>query len=349
MGSFGSLFERLPLLLGFLPVLLFLVALLLMDSYKLVATRAIFVTIAIGCAAAILSFLVNRALLGLHVEAETLRRYVAPVVEEVIKAAYILYLIRSEKVGFMVDAGIRGFAVGTGFALVENLYYARSLGDYGVMLWLIRGLGTAIMHGSASAIVGILGKSLAERHPRAAWTFAPGLVIAIAVHSVFNHFLVSPLLAAGIMVLLMPLLVVAVFERSEKATQDWLGVEFDSEVELLEKILTGELTDTRAGRYLESLRQRFSGAVVSDMLCLLRVHLELALRAKGMLVAQAAGVRVAPDEHVRANFAELEYLRSSIGRTGMIAMLPILRNSGRDLWQLQLLSQRAERVENPKR
>lgn len=334
----GALLELLPLLLGFLPVLFFLAALLLMDSYKLVSTKAILFTIAIGCVAAIVSFAANRCLLGLNLDSHVLRGYIAPVVEESVKSIYVFYLLRKERVGFMVDAGIRGFAVGTGFALAENIYYARTLGDYGLMLWLIRGLGTAIMHGSATAIVGILAKGLADRNPsRFVWTFLPGLCIAITVHSLFNQFLVNPLIATSIVVLVMPLLVVAVFERSEKATRDWLGMEFDSDVELLQRILSGEIADTRAGRYLESLRHRFPGSVVADMLCMLRIHLELALRAKGLLVAKAAGVHVSPDERVRANFAEMKYLERSIGRTGMIAILPILRTSSRDLWQLYVL------------
>ncbi|HTK70326.1 MAG TPA: PrsW family glutamic-type intramembrane protease, partial [Candidatus Eisenbacteria bacterium] len=256
----AHLFDSLPILLGFLPVLLFLAALLLLDSYKLVTGRAIVVTLGVGAAAALVSFAWNRGLLAAGLDEGALRSYVAPVIEEVAKAAFLIYLVRSQRVGFMVDAGIRGFAVGTGFAVVENLYYARALGDYGVLLWLVRGLGTAIMHGSTSGIVGILSKSLADRHRTSAWwVFLPGLAIAIGSHAIYNHFFVNPLLATAIMCLLMPPLVIAVFERSERATQEWLSSEFDSDLELLDSIHSGELGETRVGRYLESIRHRFPG------------------------------------------------------------------------------------------
>ncbi len=75
-----------------------------------------------------------------------------------------MYLIRQEKVGFMVDAGIHGFALGTGFALIENFYYALSLGSADPLVWLVRGLGTAVMHGSVTAIVGIVSKDPTDRH-----------------------------------------------------------------------------------------------------------------------------------------------------------------------------------------
>jgi hypothetical protein len=73
------------------------------------------------------------------------------------------------------------------------------------------------------------------------------------------------------------------------------------------------------------------------MLCLLRIHLELSLRAKGILIARAAGVEVPLDEEVRANFEEMRYLERSIGKTGRLAILPLRRTSGRDLWQLHVL------------
>src|SRR5256885_8503991 len=53
--------------------------------------------------------------------------------------------LRSAHVGFLVDAAILGFAVGTGFAVVENVYYASVMRDLELGLWLVRGLGTAVM------------------------------------------------------------------------------------------------------------------------------------------------------------------------------------------------------------
>jgi hypothetical protein len=40
---------------------------------------------------------------------------------------------------------------------------------------------------------------------------------------------------------------------------------------------------------------------------------------------------------VQAKFDELKYLEKSIGRTGRFAIMPVLRWSSRDLWQLHML------------
>ena len=53
----------------------------------------------------------------------------SPWLEESLKAALIVYLIRTRRVGMLVDASIYGFAVGTGFALFENFYYLATRPD----------------------------------------------------------------------------------------------------------------------------------------------------------------------------------------------------------------------------
>jgi len=325
------------ILVGLLPVVLFLGALILMDSYKLVSRKSVALALLAGALSAGICYFVNRRLLVSHIGDATLHRYVAPLVEESVKALYLVFLIRTAQVGFLVDAGILGFAIGTGFALVENLYYAGATGDTGIGLWIIRGLGTAVMHGSATAIVGILSKSLIDRSGSGSLLlFLPGFLLAAAAHALFNRVVVNPFLSTAAILVTMPLLVGIVFERSDRSTRDWLGMGLDTDLALLDVIESGRVEDTPVGAYLSSLN-RFPGPVVADMLCLLRIHLELSLRAKGILIGRAAGVEIPVDEDVRANFQEMKYLERAIGRTGRIAMKPLLRTSNRDLWELHVL------------
>lgn len=335
--------EIVEIAVSLIPVLAFLAALLVLDSFKLVTTRSVLAAIGFGVVAAVAAFVANAWLLqGAGLSANTLRRYAAPVIEEVLKCIYLLHLIRSHRVGFLVDSAIYGFAVGTGFALVENIYYLSALEGAGLLVWIIRGFGTAILHGSTMAIFGILSKSLTDRHDsNAILYFLPGLGVAVIVHGIFNHVPLNPLALAAILVIVMPMLVVFVFERSETATRRWLGVGFDTDVQLLELILSGEIRQDRIGQYLYSLKARFPGTVVADMLCLLQIHAELSVRAKGMLIAREAGIKLDVDEKVTANLKELRFLEESVGKTGWLAISPILCRSRRDLWQLYMLGKSA--------
>ena len=102
---------------GLLPVLIFLVVLVWMDSYKLVRLKTVLAVIAVGGLTALAAMYVNGWLISaLGVELKPYSRYVAPLVEEVLKALVIVYLFRSSRIGFLVDAAILGFAVGAGLA-----------------------------------------------------------------------------------------------------------------------------------------------------------------------------------------------------------------------------------------
>jgi len=324
--------------LGLLPVASFLAVLLLLDSYKLMRLRAVVGVVLAGMLAAGVAYAVNGALLA-HLDFATYTRYVAPFIEEALKALVIAALVRAHRVGFLVDAAIFGFAVGTGFALVENLNYLALQPDSALGTWVVRGFGTALMHGGAAASFAVLALAWLERGGgRWRWrALAPGYALAVLLHSAFNHFLFSPLQATLGIVFVLPLVLWAVFARGEAALAEWLGRGFDADAEMLELINSGRLADSPIGRYLQALKARFHGPVVADMLCYLRVHTELALRAKGVLLARENGFDVPLDAATREKFAELGYLEKSVGRTGLLALHPVLRKSRRDLWQLYLL------------
>lgn len=326
---------------GIVPVFLFLGALVLLDSYKLVALRAILLSVGAGVLAAVASYGVNSVLRpGLDLDFTRFSMYVAPVVEETLKALFVIYLLQRNKVGFVVDAGIHGFGIGTGFAFLENLYYLQLNPDASPLTWCARGLGTAIMHGGATAIVAMVSQTLQTRHR----TFRPalllpGLGVAVILHSLYNHFLLHPLLATALIALVVPALSVAVFQRSERETTAWLGAGFDTDQELLKAVRAGRVSETPAGRYLTTVRSRFAPEEIVDMMCLLRLRGELAIRAKGILLMREAGFDAAPDPSVKEKFEELRYLEKSIGRTGLLALRPFLHTSTRDLWQLNMLTE----------
>ncbi len=85
------------------------------------------------------------------------------------------------------------------------------------------------------------------------------------------------------------------------------------------------------------VKDRFQGPVVADLLCYLRLHTELALRAKGVLLMRECGFEAAIDAATRERFVELRYLEKSIGRTGRLAIQPMLHMSHKELWQLYMI------------
>jgi RsiW-degrading membrane proteinase PrsW (M82 family) len=325
--------------IALLPVLAFLALLKAIDSYALVPPRELGRALLAGAVIAGVCWLVNGRIAELlpgGIEAFPL--FAGPVIEEVLKAAFVAWLILSARTGFLVDAAILGFAVGAGFALVENVAYLLHLENATVWLWGVRGFGTAIMHGSTTAMFAILGKGLSDRHPECAKrSLLPGLLLAIAVHVAFNHFPFGPVATALLVLITMPLLLVWVFARSEQATREWLGTGFDDDARVLESLMSADFPDSPVGRYLESLRSHFPAGIIVDLLCLLRIHLELSVRAKGIMLAREAGIDVPLGNDVKPKLEEMAVLEKSIGATGRLALHPVRRMSRRDLWELYVL------------
>jgi RsiW-degrading membrane proteinase PrsW (M82 family) len=327
-------------LLGLLPVCCFLAALVYLDSYKLVPLKWVVATIILGCATGIASYPLNSiGLQWFDLDFTAYTRYVAPMVEESLKALVVWALMRHNRIGFLVDAAIFGFAVGAGFAIFENLYYLTILPDLKLGTWIVRGFGTAIMHGGATAIFAVVAHTMIEQYPtRGGLALLPGLLIAAITHSVFNHFFFSPIVNTALVLGILPLLFTVIFDRSDKALSDWLGAGFDADTELLELINSGELSTSKVGQYLQSLREKFEGPIVADLLCYLRLHTELSIRAKGLLMMRESGFMNKTGEETRAKLEELRYLEKSIGATGKLTIKPFLRMSQKDLWQFYMLS-----------
>jgi RsiW-degrading membrane proteinase PrsW (M82 family) len=334
--SVGILFD---VLVGIAPVLCFLAALVVLDSYKLVSLRLVVAVVVAGLVVAGFCYLANGFVLSVTgIEFEQYTRYVGPLVEELAKALVVVALIRMHRIGFLVDAAILGFATGTGFAIVENLWYQHLVPDAGLGLWIVRGFGTALMHGGTTALFAIMGVAFLERAPRTKVAlFVPGFLLAVVLHSAFNHIVGWPRVSALAALIVLPPLLFAVFQRSERALSDWLGTGFDADALMLESINSGRFADSPAGRYLASLKDRFEGPILADLLCCIRLHTELALRAKGVLMMRESGFEVPVDEETRAKFTEMRYLEKSVGPTGMLAVRPLLHTSHKDLWQLYML------------
>jgi protease PrsW len=331
-----------PVLIALLPVLLFAIELRLLDSFKLVPLSAVVASIAWGVAAALICLGLHQWLLALAIiDVPTAGRYVAPVTEETLKAVFVAFLIARGRIGFSVDAAIHGFAVGAGFALVENGVYLLTLSVGTPVLWVVRGFGTAVLHGSTTAIFALISRTLADsRRRHLAVAFLPGWLAATLIHATFNQALIAPFAATVTLLIVMPAIVLIVFQRSERATREWIGAGMDLDVDLLQMLRSDIFLGTPFGVYLLQLRERFPGPTVVDMFCLLRLELESSVQAKALLLAREAGIDVPVDADLRASLAEVMSLNQSIGAAGRLALRPLQMNTRRDDWHRHLLAQR---------
>ena len=116
-----------------------------------------------------------------------LSRYIAPITEELLKAAVLLILIQQARFTYFVDGAIYGFAAGMGFAIIENALYLSNNPDLTTAIGRV--LSTNLMHATATAIVGIaLGRAKFDHLSNRFLWLLLGLLMASLIHAGFNNF-----------------------------------------------------------------------------------------------------------------------------------------------------------------
>ena len=338
--------------LALVPVLVLLAIFVWFDAFKLMSVREILLLLAIGGVGALASYPVSGRLLdAFPLGFSNYSRFVAPWIEEAIKAVFVVVLFRLNRIGFKLDAVITGFAIGAGFSVVENIIYLVRLTEYGWSTWLVRGLGTAVMHGTTLAILAAIAHEFAERETREAasdyqfnllW-FVPGYFAAVAIHLAFNQFPDRPLLAMLGASLFAPVAVLAIFQFGASEAQKWLKADNHRHKAEIEALRAGDWPDSPSGHRISAL----AGRVGPEGAKRIRRYWELlgwlVAEAEETLLEEEAGDVVMDRSEVRSAFHELDGLRRALGKSTFAALNALLPFSRNDYWELSELRQRVER------
>lgn len=325
--------------IALVPVLALFGTLLYLDSYSLVSFREVLFTVTGGALLCLASLKINAlAIDALHLDFKTYSHFAAPLVEESMKALILIYLFTRNRIGFMIDAAIMGFAVGAGFALVENIYLLYAFPQASVGIWIIRGFGTAIMHSGATALFAMVTQALIERHVRPiALAYIPAIVAAALLHAVFNLLGGSPLIATVFLLVVCPLSLFFMFTKSEHAVHQWLLSDYESHQHLLEKIKSGEFANNEGGKLFVSLAGKFGAERLNDIFAYMRIHTELVLRAEKMSLARETGESIEVSTEDAKRYGQMLELERRIGRTALMTIRRHLHFSRRELWELNEL------------
>jgi RsiW-degrading membrane proteinase PrsW (M82 family) len=322
------------------PSLLYLLCLRLLDSYKLVKLKTVTMLLVLGCIAALLAYTINISLISvLGIDGSRYSKFAAPVVEEILKASFIIFFLFKKRTAFLVDSAIFGFSIGAGFAFLENIYYLNSISVASIFIWILRGFGTAIMHGCTTAIYAMLVKYFSERFQKihAVW-ISLLLVVPIIIHMAFNSFIVPPIVFTAIQLTVTPMLFYIVFILSEKQVKDWLELSLESNHELLTAINEGKLLESKVGSYLQNLKNKFSPLILADLMCYTRLYVELSMIAKGLLIMKEIGISGNIINDLEEKITEIKYLEKKIGFTGKLAIQPIIYNEKGIVWIKEIIT-----------
>lgn len=344
-------------LIALAPVLILLFVFDRLDVFNLIPLRDIALLTLCGIALATLSLFINGGVLdGFPIGFSAYTRYGAPVIEESLKAAPVIALFAMNRLGFKIDAAIAGFAVGAGFSVAENAWYLFSVSGANITDWMVRGFGTAVMHSAATALFAVVSHEMSERQAESAAAhyrfqpllFAPGLLLAMAIHSLFNHFPNQPLVVMALALVLGPATLFVALNRSDSATKAWLAADAAAHRQALDGIRTGAFFEQPAGRALLETVAAHRTVSRQDVIAWAELKTALILRAEEMILASHGEAAITaigiPD---RTQFVELEALEHRLGRTLVAALEGKLSFTRNDLYELGRLRARMDATRAP--
>lgn len=179
----------LSILLATLIPLIFLYIIWSLEIYALARFKLLLAALAWGAAAFGVALVIQTILLRAEIlSLNQITLVSAPILEELLKAVLIIGLSARMHLRYAVDGTAYGFAIGTGFAIGENLLYVSQTPENALGEIFARLLSSSLMHMFTTAIVGtVAGSGVYFARPTRSRRLIVALVSVALVHGVFNR------------------------------------------------------------------------------------------------------------------------------------------------------------------
>ena len=332
-----------------IPIIVYIIFIYKIDHFALISIKRLLLLALIGMLTALACFglflLTDRVISGKSAD------IIHPVIEELVKSIPLLILAFRKRIAFFIDSVICGAAVGGGFSFLENIFYL-VLGDsVDLSTGLFRGLEVALIHMGCSAIIAA-GMMMVVRQMERKRSRMPMstndiikttalFVVALAFHIFHNTFQFTPIMQFFWVLAVMIGMIAVVYFYDIDMTHRWLDKGLDMQINLLRSIEGGHLLNTPTGTFLESVKELFPPNVYFDIICYVRLLIELSVAAKTRFMLHEVGM----DEPLEANkkelymsqFVELGELEKNIGPSAKMTIAPIVKLSPADTQALNNL------------
>lgn len=332
-----------------IPIIVYIIFIYKIDHFALISIKRLLLLALIGMLTALACFglflLTDRVISGKSAD------IIHPVIEELVKSIPLLILAFRKRIAFFIDSVICGAAVGGGFSFLENTFYL-VLGDsVDLSTGLFRGLEVALIHMGCSAIIAA-GMMMVVRQTERKRSRMPMstndiikttalFVAALAFHVFHNMFQFTPIMQFFWVLAVMIGMIAVVYFYDIDMTHRWLDKGLDMQINLLRSIEGGHLLNTPTGTFLESVKELFPPNVYFDIICYVRLQIELSVAAKTRFMLHEVGM----DEPLEANkkelymsqFVELSELEKNIGPSAKMTIAPIVKLSPADTQALNNL------------
>lgn len=304
------------------------------DFFQTSNARLMIVCFLWGALAYLVAARINSALLqnGL-ISVQNLVRYNAPVIEEILKGAILLYLIRRADFTYFVDGAIYGFTSGIGFAVFENIEYVLGNPAAAMGLALARVFSTNLIHATACGAIGIaLGLSRFERSAstRRLLSLLASVATAIGLHIAFNNLVErgAPIALAFAVSLSGAGLIVYSLSRGMNELKKWVNEELSAErrVTANETKIIGQFENV--DDLLLPFTKRFGAQKTALAREMLLLQAQMGIHKRAAEKHQDEKMRQAAEEQVQNLRSKMDAIRSGLGWYCMLQLRGMFPEKG---------------------
>ncbi|MBN8582339.1 MAG: PrsW family intramembrane metalloprotease [Anaerolineae bacterium] len=271
-------------------------------------------------------------------------RYVAPVVEEILKSIILIYIVNRADFNYVVDGALYGFGAGIGFAVIENFQYITDPARAGTVLLVavMRVFSTNLMHATGSGLIGTglaFGRGDISRRARIGVALA-GYGFAILNHMGFNILVnmkiatVVLLVFAIVMGVTGAALIWYIIRRGMRIQKEWVS----EKLGMADRVTQQETKMVRnietVDEVLSPVQQRFGSAKASLVRSLIYKQAEIGIKRK-LLDAAPNEARKADIEAIIQDLGkDVQDLRNRIGAYCMLLVREVYLGTEGQMWNL---------------
>lgn len=337
-NMFENLSLVIPVAISLVIPIVFLFALRSFDLHKTAKFGMNIATLIGGIVAYMLAAQINPAVANSGwLEWRQVVRYVAPVVEEILKAIILIYLVNRADFNYIVDGALYGFGAGIGFAIIENVEYVRGNIDSAMLVALARVFSTNLMHATSS---GLIGTSLAfhrgnQNKQQGLLVVFGGYILAIFFHGLFNTMVnAGAFLAFAIIYgVVWAALIWFAIRRGMDTQKGWVGEKLGMEDRVTKeetRAVTG--IDKMVDTLIEPFRERFGDEKVHLVKDLMYKQAEMGIKRKLLEATPSPTKRKEVEDIIQGLYREMEFLRKEIGMYQMMFVREVYLGQDIRLW-----------------
>lgn len=271
-------------------------------------------------------------------------RYVAPVVEELLKSIILIYIVSRADFNYVVDGALYGFGAGIGFAVIENVQYITdpSRAKTVLLVAVMRVFSTNLMHATGS---GLIGTGLAYGRGNVSMQARIGMALAGYGFAILNHMgfnILVNMKTAAIVLLVFAIvmgvtgaaLIWYIIRRGMSIQKDWVS----EKLGMADRVTQQETKMVRnietVDEVLLPVQQRFGSAKASLVRSLIYKQAEIGIKRKLLDSANSESRKADIEAIIQDLGKDVQDLRNRIGAYCMLLVREVYLGNEGQMWNL---------------